>query len=615
MLHIDGQDTPAARRHALVALDDLSLAEWLGNRVLLLRAAAVETKDRLASFVGAPQAEVCGSPFGWAAVAMAANDGVAHAHLEFRVQPQWPDDLRADAQVADPMHNVWQAGILHIGKYESFLQDEPLCTYNPNHMAKWTPHELTHRVCRFFWREGASAWEHYLGSRLNELVPIVLWYGLDEVVRGDDAGFDRDCSTARPWSEPGDLEWLFCDDATLRARAGRCVPHLRWALNHFETEWSAITREAGQGVRVPTPTPELDASSDALAYVVGHRRRLESSTFRRMAQNLLTAGEHYDDTIAESMARVERCLDDLLFQTPVFDESRALCRLAARALWDGVQLKAQEGWDAFRPLMPTLPALKATFDELWAGEAGETPMQSAALASLAGGSVDLGELGLIHVQALGSTSFEVLKDGLSSLCPRLLQRLSGGDGAALDRVLVELRDRSQTDGRRNLHYRMEKCVEGYEGELLTLEAAIAMSTTTEDEIELLCELPESLVDLDWADLDCVPNSNVRFVEQKCASHMLLQDPELQVLPSSPTGTLAVVYIRGAASVVVVSAGIRVLWGQLLEQGSMSVTSALDILDQNDRDYFDEELPESSEDWFGEMVEAGIFGVRSRVLSG
>ncbi len=608
-MSVDARTCWQERRDRLASMDDSALGRWLGERVVALRDHAAAIGTEVAAFVGAPLAEVCGSPFGWAAVVRAANDGVAHAHLEYRTQPQWPDELLADAQVADPMHNVWQAGVLHIGKYESFLQDEPLCTYNPNHMAKWTPHEMTHRVCRFFWREGATSWEHYIGSRLNELVPIVLWYGLDEVVRGDDKGFDRARSAAQPWATPSDLDWLSLDDAALRSRAAACVPHLRWALAHFEREWAAIRKEAEQGVRVPTPTDTLDASSDAMAYVVGHLRRLESATFRRMAQGLLTAGEHYDDSIADAMERVEACLDALLFEMPGFDAQLAHQRFAARALWDSVQLKAQAGWDEFRPLMSSLPSLRMTFDSLWQGQVVTSAHDVALTAAREAGATELRELGVLHQPMLGPPNPASIEHGLASLCPRLFERI-GGSTERLTALHNTLMEHALADGRRSLLFRLGRIVEGVEAGLLDLESTIATALVSDEDIEVLCHPPESLVDLDWAGLRCVPNRHVRFLAQSDATHLLLQEPGMTDVPASPTGWLAVVYFQGASSVVVACEAIRALWQELMRTGSLSVEDALDILDRFDHQIGGLDLPDSSEDWFGEMVEAGIFGVRT-----
>ena len=51
------------------------------------------------------------------------------------------------------------------------------------HRRKWRPHELLHGAVGFFWREDASRFETYVGARLNELLPVVHWYGLDEIFR------------------------------------------------------------------------------------------------------------------------------------------------------------------------------------------------------------------------------------------------------------------------------------------------------------------------------------------------------------------------------------------------------------------------------------------------
>ena len=113
--------------------------------------------------------------------------------------------------------------MLHTGKYQAFLQDGAYSAFDPSHIAKWGPHEQMHRACSFFWREDASDFELYLGSRLNELLPVTLWYGADQLVRLDEQDFSRLASpkvvAVAPWRDE--------ETNALCARVTRTLPNMR----------------------------------------------------------------------------------------------------------------------------------------------------------------------------------------------------------------------------------------------------------------------------------------------------------------------------------------------------------------------------------------------------
>jgi hypothetical protein len=142
--------------------------------------------------------------------------------------------------VRDPDHGVWDRGALRSGKYQGFLADEPFAIYDPSHVSKWGPHELLHRAAAFFFRAGATRWEHYLGARLNELVPVVAWYGAEQAMRLDEGAFDRAAAGRAPSAGRDDARWLSEDESALMGRARRAAPIFREGLAHFERELAAI---------------------------------------------------------------------------------------------------------------------------------------------------------------------------------------------------------------------------------------------------------------------------------------------------------------------------------------------------------------------------------------
>jgi len=326
-------ETPSARREWLAALPEDELAERLVDWVVRMRTIDVDT---LARWAGLPPAEVRASPFGIRAIGRATRRGVTSVHRELRRVLPAP----VASNVADPDHGVWDRGVLRIGKYQAFVADAPFATYDPAHLDKWAPHEMMHRALGFFWRRDATRWELYLGARLNELVPVALWYGFDQLARDwakpeleVGALFDRTAARSEcpaPW---------WSEDATSleeRVRADRAS--LAWGLQHVATELDAVDAERRTGSRVRTihrvPNARLDASSDATAYVVAHADRLDA-----MAEML----EHTPATASVDAYRqeVEVELDALLFgdfdATPVEGsrESRRRWDLMHRAAWLG----------------------------------------------------------------------------------------------------------------------------------------------------------------------------------------------------------------------------------------------------------------------------------------
>ena len=322
--------SPAARRRALARARDEDLAERLFTLARALRAARSE-HPAIAGAAGLPLGEVLASPFALRMVAMAVDRGATTAHAELRRALPWPKAFAGEDGTVDPSHGSWDRGAMRLGKYQQFLQDEPLAVYQPSHVSKWGPHELLHRACGFFLRPGASRWELYLGARLNELLPVVTWYGPEQAMRLDEGAFDREAAGRTPAAPLDRARWLEDDTRTLRARALRAAPLLREGILHFERELEAIDREMLTGARVRVPHPFLDASQDALAYVAAHHARLER-TSTALCQ-LVPHGERFSEIGAYRDA-IEQRLDALLFSPFEVDLERAGRRRVGRWLWD-----------------------------------------------------------------------------------------------------------------------------------------------------------------------------------------------------------------------------------------------------------------------------------------
>ena len=260
----------------------------------------------LARQLGAPTVDTMCTVMSARAMLIAAARGRAFYHHELRGRVPMPDALFPEVEVWDEgTVPVWQDGVFVEPKYFSFRQDAPFAAFNPVHRRKWRPHELLHGAVGFFWRADATRFETYVGSRLNELLPVVHWYGLDEVFRPRcDAHtgavlyreFCPACeAAARPY-------WDVTADDHVAA-----VGFVRTAQEHFAREIGACRDEVASGEVRETPTGRLNASTDAVGYVLGHWNRLTAPSFHQWADLFLREGVDYFDDLERYADHVEAC--------------------------------------------------------------------------------------------------------------------------------------------------------------------------------------------------------------------------------------------------------------------------------------------------------------------
>jgi hypothetical protein len=265
---------------------------------------------------------------------------------------------------------------LEVGKYQSFCQDDPLLVFNPNHSARWTPHEMLHRAVGFFWSYGASGFSHYIGARLGELLPVVHWYGTDLMLRLDEEGFDREADARRPQAELERALWLHADSQALQQRARAHVRFVTSAIARFELELAAIDRELRTGELTKVDHPFLDSSSDALAYVVAHQARLNRPAAQWLFSRVLRGGVDYSSTVSAMRQRVEACFDALLFGALEVEQEPMERRRAGRLAWD-LLARAVLVFrrSAFAALTEHTPQLAASISAALDGRPGPCPVR------------------------------------------------------------------------------------------------------------------------------------------------------------------------------------------------------------------------------------------------
>ncbi len=216
-----------------------------------------------------------------ARVARAAErEGLRLFHFEHRALLDVPVAWQRRAD--DGALPTWSQGVLPEPKYGAFRHDQGVGSFHPGHRAKWSAHELCHGLVGTAWRPGASRLFHATAGRLAEIVPVALWYFLDEI------GLRR-CPR-----HTGPLYRAHCP-ACERAAAEGAGPiepvaarrALRHARDYVEQELDAVAATLRAGVPVHHVHGSLDLCSDGLAYAASHGPRLDSEGFAAWADRYL----------------------------------------------------------------------------------------------------------------------------------------------------------------------------------------------------------------------------------------------------------------------------------------------------------------------------------------
>ena len=582
-------------------LDDTSLAEALTDLSLALRGGGAERYVSLAAAANLPLAEVVASPFAIRAVAMAVAVGSSTAHHELRVAVPWPDRFATQDAVATDAHGYWDAGTLQAGKYRGFTQDEPFAVFNPNHMSKWGPHELMHRACGFVWRRDLTRWEAYLGARLNELLPVVLWYGLDEVARLNRDGFDRDFEAKNREARLEDCLWLTETDDALRVRIERGVKHFREGVAHFDRELTAIDAELEIGRPVRAPHPFLDSSSDAIAYVVGHLARLRDPMVTAMMETVLVEGRDFTGSV---LAYREEILDtfERLVGAPIeLNDDLTHARRCGRHVWDLAHRAAHHERARVARLEPAFSLAGEVLTECWNGDTSRYVEaidglirglpSSAARTATATGHGDREDSGS------DATRDQVL-EGLSSVAPAVAAQPSSG--ALIEDLIVS----RELWSRRPLADRVDPMISqaGSEiAELWRFERAIVESTVRDDLVERIgCPVEELPEDLSSGRVHASSAFTLfRFDGDPVRAHAAWQEGE-QSAPSVGATAWLIGNVLGAVSVVPAPPAVADAW-EAIRGGATDTTDVVRALDRVEPE---EGLPASGSEWFDELVAAG-----------
>lgn len=225
--------------------------------------------------------------------------------LQFELPEHWLPAGRPDLEVTG-LPPTWHRGLLSESKYLSFRHDLMLGSLHAGHRAKWSAHELCHGLVGFAWRPDASVLFMALAARLAEVLPVAVWYFLDEsgLVRCPKhahqvevgPGFCRRCEEVQASREVKDPD----RDFVLRGRT------------FIQTELASIRRALAQGVPDYNPHGGVDLMTDGLAYAAAHLPRLRApETVSVMAHLFADEASGRFETLEAMLDHVAALGDDL----------------------------------------------------------------------------------------------------------------------------------------------------------------------------------------------------------------------------------------------------------------------------------------------------------------
>jgi len=330
----------------------------------------------------------------------------------------------------------WVDGILREPKYFSFFQDGPFAAFNPNYRRKWRAHEMLHGAVGWFWRRDMTRFEFYLASRINELLPVVHWYGFDEAFRPRcDEHFETVLAReyCQACEDAARHYWLDPDESRLDA----ATSHIARGLEHLHQELDVISHELESLQPISSPRGHLDGSSDAIGYLRGHWNRCTSWSFGAWVEGFLVGDDYFID-IASMLEHTADLARRLLSGAVSYDEDSIAHERARRHIQDIayrclLRIEADESAIYEAAIDPHLHRLADLAWDLAQGAAGPEAIK----APIENLQHTLEEL----------TDFSVLARGFDASEPDSLDLLRQGVGTALPQTV------ESTD---NLEYRISE---------------------------------------------------------------------------------------------------------------------------------------------------------------
>ena len=311
---------------------------WVESVASTIEAGPVAGLEEVFAGLGVPALDLLVTPMSARVGLWSAGEGRGFFHHELRGAIAMPEGLEPERAVWEgETVPVWGSGVRMEPKYFSFFQEAPLAPYNPNYRRKWRAHELLHGLLRFFWHPQMNRFSLYLSARVNELLPVVHWYGWDEAFRPRCAEH-RHGGPLRSFCVACEAEGrAYWQREAAYDRAGAredALRHAEAAREHFFSEWSVCLKELESGRRIVSPRGYLDASSDAMGYVYGHWPRLTAWSFGSWAELFLLEGVDVFSTVAGLMEHHLGVASGLLMGDIEVDAGQCQRMLQRRLLQD-----------------------------------------------------------------------------------------------------------------------------------------------------------------------------------------------------------------------------------------------------------------------------------------
>jgi hypothetical protein len=244
--------------------------------------------------------------------ALAARSALFLSHFEHRVWLGAPTSwLAVGAQPA--IAPSWRAGVLTEPKYLVFRHDAMVGSFHPLHRAKWTAHELCHRLVGYGYRAGATPLWNTLAAWAAELLPVALWYFFDE------AGLAR----CERHANGGPLFGAHCHACEQLALKGRRKPTdhdetwLAEGRRYVREELQAIEGSMRYGKPIGTRHASIHLASDALGYVAAHGARLGAPEMERFVGSFVGPEQGRHATLDALLERIRSVCEAIVDGSPL----------------------------------------------------------------------------------------------------------------------------------------------------------------------------------------------------------------------------------------------------------------------------------------------------------
>jgi hypothetical protein len=421
---------------------------------------------------GSPDAEHARSVAATRVAELAQRSELLFSHYEHRVRLPLPAHFQVALRPDLSAEVRFERGVLKEPKYQAFRHDAMVASFHPGHRAKWTAHELCHRLVGFAWKPGASSLFDALSAWMSELLPVALWYFFDE------AGLRR-CPDHQG---QGPLFQSFCTHCETAALLGPVPPgrtaqrFTREGVSFVKRELLAIKRSQKLGRPVGTRHASIDLASDGMTYAKAHGPRLRAPEMERFITGFFGPNQGRHASLEALEARVLEVCDGITQGTKVrpwratrwdwIAQDLGYRLLTVRATLDGSREKALDA---------IIDALATTRSAAGVTRAVE---QYAAFSELSRGRRARGLPRTEDVLAVGydlphgfGHGFEQLASGIASACPNAVDALGRKRRATIAAFIAQDAPLRMPIGRRFAAFLAEERP-GAVADLAQLEAAL-----------------------------------------------------------------------------------------------------------------------------------------------